>query len=565
MAPQLLPSVDAALGWLAQRGAGALGSDSRRVQRGDAFIAWPGHGVDGRSFVGAALEAGAVAALVEAQGAEAFGFASDPRVAAIAGLKAATGEIASRFMGQPSARLHVVACTGTNGKTSMAWWVAQGLSMLGSRCGLVGTLGIGEPPRGRAFDGPPSRDRTDESRSARAPVVERASPDDRAVPGREPSARPAAGLEPTGLTTPDPISLQAALRRFADTGFRACAIEASSIGLVEYRLAGTHIEVALFSNFTQDHLDFHGSMAAYWAAKAQLFAWPGLRAAVVNIDDAQGRTLAAGLGDTTLELWTYSTHSAARLRASGIGYADGGLLFQVHEADGAAATVATGLIGTYNVSNLLAVVGALRCLGVPLADAARACAALTPVPGRMQRVAVGATEDGARRADGVASGTGSFEPDRQPEVVVDYAHTPDALEKALLALQPFAAERGGSLWCVFGCGGNRDAGKRPLMGALAQALAQHVVVTNDNPRSEAPAFILLQIVAGLVGGQQRVKVIEDRRAAIAHAVRHADARDVILIAGKGHEDYQEIGGVKHPFSDVDEARAALLRREGGSR
>lgn len=518
MAPQLLPSVDAALGWLTQQRVSALCSDSRRVRPGDAFIAWPGYEVDGRRFVGAALDAGAAACLVEAQGLEAFGGMADTRVAAMDALKAATGEIASRFMEVPSARLRVVACTGTNGKTSMAWWVAQGLSVLGSRCGLVGTLGIGEPPRGRAAGG-----------SAQSPS-------------------PVAGIEPTGLTTPDPVTLQAALRRFADFGFNACAIEASSIGLVEHRLAGTHVEVALFSNFTQDHLDFHGSMAAYWAAKAQLFAWPGLRAAVVNLDDERGRTLASELGGTELELWTYSAHSAARLRASDIGYVDGGLSFQVHEADGVAATVATVLIGAYNVSNLLAVIGALRCLGVTLVDAARACAALTPVPGRMQRVEAGAPlrESGPR-----------------PEVVVDYAHTPDALEKALLALLPFAAERGGKLWCVFGCGGNRDAGKRPLMGALAQALAQQVVVTSDNPRSEAPAFIALQIVAGLDGSQQRVTVIEDRRAAIAHAVRHADARDVILIAGKGHEDYQEIGGVRHPFSDVDEARAAL--REGGSR
>lgn len=563
-AQQLLPSVDATLAWFAQRGVRALNCDSRRVRRGDAFVAWPGHVVDGRRFVGAALEAGAVACLVEAQGVDGFDFEADPRVAALDGLKAATGPIASRFMGEPSARLHVVACTGTNGKTSMAWWLAQGLSGLGRRCGVVGTLGIGEPPRGRA----PQREESRDRRAEGAETLRTGAVGDPARP-----ARPVLGIEPTGLTTPDPVTLQAALRRFADAGFSACAIEASSIGLVEHRLAGTHIEVALFSNFTQDHLDFHGSMAAYWAAKAQLFAWPGLRAAVVNLDDAHGRTLAADLAATPIDTWTYSTRIAARLRASDIAHAEGGLSFQVHEA-GFAAAVSTGLIGAYNVSNLLAVIGALRCLGVSLADAARACGRLTPVPGRMQRVDVRLAQDRGGMAEDAAPGApsveraapaiGSTQPGALPEVVVDYAHTPDALEKALLALQPFAAARGGKLWCVFGCGGNRDAGKRPLMGALAQALAQQVVLTSDNPRTEAPAFILLQIVAGLAGNQQRVKVIEDRRAAIAHAVRHAAARDVILIAGKGHEDYQEIGGVKHPFSDVAEARVALQRRAGDS-
>ena len=531
MTPRQLDSVDAALAWFARRGVRGLKTDSRRVAAGDAFIAWPGYAVDGRQFVPQALAAGASACLVEAQGGDCVALPQDERVAALRDLKASTGDLASRFMGSPSEALNIVACTGTNGKTSMAWWTAQALSALGRRCGVVGTLGIGEPPAAQ---------------------------------------RPAA-ITFTGLTTPDPVTLQAALRGFADAGFAACAVEASSIGLVEHRLAGTRIEVALFSNFTQDHLDFHGSMDAYWQAKAQLFAWPGLRAAVVNIDDARGRALAASGTVGELDLWTYSTHDhRARLRAAQIAYADGGLGFELHEG-AACAPVATGLIGDYNVSNLLAVIGGLRASGVSLADAANVCAHLTPVPGRMQRV-------GANAAG--------------PQVVVDYAHTPDALEKALLALQPFATQRGGTLWCVFGCGGNRDAGKRPLMGALAQRIADQVVITSDNPRSEAPAFIVLQIVAGLnmppgrrdavpapqggqgslgrtvaslAGSQRGVKVIEDRRAAIAHAVRSADARDVILIAGKGHEDYQEVRGVKHHFSDVEEAGAALALREGPAR
>ena len=500
---QVLPSVDAALAWFAQHGVRTLATDSRRVSAGDAFIAWPGYAVDGRQFVAQALAAGASACLVEAEGADGFGLPPDERVAALRGLKASTGLLASRFMGTPSESLSVVGCTGTNGKTSMAWWTAQALSALGRRCGVVGTLGVGEPP----------------------------------------SARSPAAITHTGVTTPDPVTLQAALRGFVDAGFEACAVEASSIGLVEHRLVGTRIVVALFSNFTQDHLDFHGSMDAYWVAKSQLFAWPGLRAVAANVDDARGRTIVASVEGRGLDLWTYSTRDcSARLCATNVGYADGGLGFDVQEGK-ASSRVATKLIGDYNVSNVLAVIGGLRALGVTLVDAARACAQLTPVPGRMQRVA---TE---------AAG---------PQVIVDYAHTPDALEKALLALQPFAIQRGGKLWCVFGCGGNRDASKRPLMGALAQRLAQQVVATSDNPRDEAPAFILLQIVAGLDGSQQRFKVIEDRRAAIAHAIRSADARDVILIAGKGHEDYQEIRGVKHHFSDVEEAGAALALREGAA-
>ncbi|MES2227657.1 MAG: UDP-N-acetylmuramoyl-L-alanyl-D-glutamate--2,6-diaminopimelate ligase [Pseudomonadota bacterium] len=524
-----LGSVREALGWFAARGVHGLVTDSRRVAPGDAFIAWPGYAVDGRQFVSQALAAGALACLVEAEGAQAFDGLEREEVAALHGLKAGTGVLASGFMGTPSEQLSVLAVTGTNGKTSTAWWLAQAMSSLGRRCGVIGTLGVGEPP---------------------SPL--------------QPSA-----ISFTGMTTPDPVTVQAGLRRFADAGFAACAIEATSIGIAEHRLAGTRIEIALFTNFTQDHLDYHGSMAAYWAAKAQLFAWPGLRAAVVNVDDPQGATLARTLQETALDLWTCSTRGDARLRASEIGYRGAGLGFTLREGR-ASVAVKTQMIGDYNVANLLVTIGGLRASGVPLVDAAAACALLTPVPGRMQRVASDAAG---------------------PQVVVDYAHTPDALEKALLALQPFAAERGGALWCVFGCGGNRDPGKRPLMGALAQRLAQQVVITSDNPRDEAPASILLQIAAGLsappgrrdaapapragqadsgrhgvssAGSPERVQVIEDRRAAIAHAVHRAGARDVILIAGKGHEDYQEIGGARHPFSDVEEAARALAARAGAA-
>ena len=506
MALQQLGSVPAALSWLVRRGARGLVTDSRRLEAGDAFIAWPGLVHDGRQHVRPALAAGAAACVIEADGAEALGF-DDLRIAAMDGLKANAGPLASAFFGVPSERLAVIAITGTNGKTSTAWWTAQALSALGRRCGMVGTLGVGTVP---GADGGAGR----------------------------------TTLVSTGFTTPDPVTLQRAFKRFADEGFAACAIEASSIGLAEERLSGTHIDVAVFTNFTQDHLDFHGSMDAYWQAKAELFRWPGLRVAVLNLDDPRGQQLQAMLGGSAIELWTCATMPgvAARLTARGIRYADDGLAFEVVEAGAPPVALRSGLIGDYNVSNLLAVIATLRARGITLADAASACEGLTSVPGRMQRVAID-------RADAAP----------QPAVLVDYAHTPDALEKALRALEPLASARGGALWCVFGCGGNRDAGKRPLMGAVAQRHAQHTVVTSDNPRHEEPAGILAAVVAGMTGGLPP-RVIEDRRQAIHWAVQQAQPGDVVLIAGKGHEDYQEIAGVRHPFDDVVEARAALQAR-----
>jgi UDP-N-acetylmuramoyl-L-alanyl-D-glutamate--2,6-diaminopimelate ligase len=497
-----LDSPAAAATWLRERVTGTLRSDSRAVQAGDGFVAWPGAASDGRSFVPAALAAGAAACLVEDDGVAAFGF-SDARIAALPGLKAAAGAVADAWFGAPSRQLRVVACTGTNGKTSTAWWTAQALTSLGRRCGVVGTLGIGEPPL--------------------------------AVPG---AAGGPGDVVATGLTTPDPVTLQAALRGLVDRGCTACALEASSIGLEEHRLDATCIDVALFTNFTRDHLDYHDGMDAYWAAKRRLFAWPGLRAAVINTDDLHGAVLADELRGGGLELWTVSLIASARLQARDLGYADGGLAFEVAEGD-AVAAVRSQLVGDYNASNLLVVIGGLRALGVPLADAAAAVGRVTPVPGRMQRVAGG-----------------------DVDVVVDYAHSPDALEKVLQALRPLAAARGARLWCVFGCGGDRDATKRPLMGAIAARDADQVVVTSDNPRHEPPAAILAQILAGMAG-RDDVAVIEDRRAAIAHAVASAAPGDVVLIAGKGHEDYQDVAGVKHPFSDVEQARAAL-RSRGGS-
>jgi UDP-N-acetylmuramoyl-L-alanyl-D-glutamate--2,6-diaminopimelate ligase len=459
---------------------------------------------DGRRHVADALTAGAACCLVDDEGVDVFAF-DDRRVACTAKLKAAAGAIADAWYGHPSRTLDVVAVTGTNGKTSVAWWTAQALAALGRRCGVIGTLGVGEPPRA----------------------------------GEQ--GRP---LQATGLTTPDAVMLQAALAKFVAQGFVACTMEASSIGLVDDRLAGTRIAVAQFTNFTQDHLDYHGDMPSYWAAKRTLFGWPGLRAAVINVDDEQGAALADEMAATgsPLELWTYSLQGDARLCARDLRYEGDGLVFDLVEGS-ASLPVHCHLIGRYNVSNLLAVIGALRALGTALATAARVVPMLSSVPGRMQPV-------GAGGADSLA-------------VVVDYAHTPDALEQALQALRPLAQARGGKLWCVFGCGGNRDATKRPLMGAIAYRSADHVVLTSDNPRDEAPSLILSQILAG-IPDNEAIDVIEDRHDAIHEALQRAAAHDVVLIAGKGHEETQEVAGVKRAFSDVTVAAEAMALRGGAS-
>ncbi|MEO8388544.1 UDP-N-acetylmuramoyl-L-alanyl-D-glutamate--2,6-diaminopimelate ligase [Polaromonas sp.] len=485
MSAQLHTPVQAA-SWLRDRVTGKLWTDSRKVTTGDGFIAWPGAATDGRQFVGAALAAGVTACLVEQDGAAAYAF-PDGKIAEYAGLKAATGPIAAAYFNEPSRQLRISAVTGTNGKTSTAWWLAQALGRLGRRCGLIGTLGIGEPD----------------------------------------------AMESNGLTTPDPVLLQQALRRFADEGFAACAIEASSIGLVEHRLDATAIEVAIFTNFTQDHLDYHASMEGYWAAKASLFGWPGLKAAVINIDDARGAELHDSLASSGLDVWTVSCAEPARLLARDIEHGADAVSFDVVEGV-ERHKVRAQVVGQYNVSNLLGVLAALRAMGISLTEAVGACTGLLPVPGRAETLAVPG----------------------KPLVVVDYAHTPDAMEKILLALRPVASHRGGQLWCVFGCGGDRDATKRPLMAAVAEKNADQVVVTSDNPRSENPLAIICQVLLGL-SHRDAVHVQADRAAAIAHALSLAQPQDVVLLAGKGHESFQEVAGVKLRFSDRAHAQALL--------
>jgi UDP-N-acetylmuramoyl-L-alanyl-D-glutamate--2,6-diaminopimelate ligase len=498
MAASLITIVD----WIrAAAPAGKLVSDSRRVQPGDVFFAYPGDAADGRRFIGAAVEQGAAAVVYDDTGFAWDAALSVPHLA-VGDLKRQAGPIAHACNGMPDAQMFTVGVTGTNGKTSCAVWLGQALARLGTPTAVIGTLGVG------MFKG-------------------RAEP----------------AYDVTGYTTPDAVLLAEKLASVRAAGAAALAIEVSSIGLEQGRTDGMHFDVALFTNLTRDHLDYHGDMASYEAAKAKLFTWPGLKTAVVNLDDAAGLRLLgqipAGVAITGYTLKDVAAQpdidGVAILRAANLRSRHAGTEFHLASPFGTG-TAKTQLVGRFNISNALAVLGALLAKGVALRAALDAIEALTPAPGRMQQV-------GGQEA---------------PMVVIDYAHTPDALEKTLAALRQVADERGGRLWCVFGCGGDRDPGKRPQMGKIAQG-ADHVIVTSDNPRSEDPAAIIAQVVAGM-NTALPYQAIEDRAAAILAAVKHAAKPDVILLAGKGHEPYQEIKGRKMAFSDFEHATLALSAR-----
>ncbi|MRV73058.1 UDP-N-acetylmuramoyl-L-alanyl-D-glutamate--2,6-diaminopimelate ligase [Duganella sp. FT92W] len=500
--------------WIKQQAAvgdkaGKLTSDSRRVQAGDVFFAYPGDGKDGRDYIAAAIAQGACAVVLEAAGAQWDGAWNVPHLE-VADLKRQSGPIAHAYYNQPDAAMYTVGVTGTNGKTSCAVWLGQAMSRLGSQTAVIGTLGVG------MF-----------------------------------RARGEADFDPTGYTTPDAVLLAQKLAESRDAGAQALAIEVTSIALDLGRTDGMHFDTALFTNLTRDHLDHHGSMAAYEAAKMKLFDWPGLKTAVVNLDDPAGLRIAlrlaarAAAGEIAVMGYTLQEAAAqpdianvAMLRATQVRTRSAGTEFHLDCPQGSA-HVRTQLVGQFNISNALAVLGALLAKGTALRAAVDAIEAIVPAPGRMQQVG---------GADA-------------PLVVIDYAHTPDALEKTLSTLRLVAQERGGQLWCVFGCGGDRDPGKRPQMGKISQA-ADHVLVTSDNPRSEDPHAIIAQIVAGMDANHPSsvFQAVEDRAAAILSAVKHAGKQDVILLAGKGHEPYQEIKGRKMPFSDADHAQLALSAR-----
>ncbi len=487
---------------------GKLASDSRRIKQGDVFFAYPGDAGDGRAFIGKAIEQGAAAVVFDDTGFTWDAAWNVPHLA-VPALKKNAGPIAHACNGMPDASMFTVGVTGTNGKTSCAVWLGQAFARLGETAAVIGTLGVG------MFKG-----------------------------------RGEVEYDATGYTTPDAVLLAEKLAEVREAGATALAIEVSSIGLEQGRTSGMHFDVALFTNLTRDHLDYHGDMESYEAAKTRLFEWPGLKTAVLNLDDPAGLRLVSHLQTrfgSALPLIGYTLHDSAAqpdidgvaiLRASQFKSRHAGTDFHLDSPYGGA-TVKTQLVGHFIISNALAVLGALMAKGVVLRSALDAIEALTPAPGRMQQV-------GGQDA---------------PMVVIDYAHTPDALEKTLATLRQVADERGGALWCVFGCGGDRDPGKRPQMGAISQ-IASHVLVTSDNPRSEEPGAIIAQIVAGMDSSHPSsiFQTIEDRAAAILSAVRHAARPDVILVAGKGHEPYQEIKGRRMPFSDAEHAALALAAR-----
>ncbi|NLD15424.1 MAG: UDP-N-acetylmuramoyl-L-alanyl-D-glutamate--2,6-diaminopimelate ligase [Gammaproteobacteria bacterium] len=458
--------------------------DSRMVRPGDLFLAVPGTRVDGRRYIADAIARGAAAVAYESEDAPEIQD-SAALLIPVRGLQAQLSAISGRFYGEPSRALTMLGVTGTNGKTTVSHLLAQALDQLGESCAVIGTLGNG-------FLG---------------------------------------SLHSGIHTTPDPISLQAALADLKQAGASHVAMEVSSHGLEQQRLAAVDMDIAVLTNLTRDHLDYHGSMEAYAEAKARLFAWPGLKVRVLNLDDDFGAQLARQYAGK--ELKTYSINKEhAHVHCRQVEYSNQGIRATVATTQGEA-LLRSPLLGRFNLSNLMAVVATLSGMGYALRDILDVIPGLRPPAGRMQALS---------------------ESDK-PLVVVDYAHTPDALQQVLIAVRSHVVA-GGQLHCVFGCGGERDRGKRELMAAVAEASADRLLVTDDNPRNEDAAQIRADILAGLTPAAD-VQEFDDRAAAIATAIGQARAGDVVVIAGKGHEDYQEVRGQRHPFSDLEQARQAL--------
>lgn len=459
-----------------------LSLDSRTVRPGDLFLAVPGAQVDGRAHIADALQRGAAAVAYEVEGVTVLPFTGVPLIP-VKGLLAQLSDIAGRFYGEPSRILDLIGVTGTNGKTSVTQLLAQALDRLGLHCGLIGTLGTG-------FHG---------------------------------------ALQSGRLTTPDPIAVQATLNDLKKAGAKVVAMEVSSHALHQGRVAALAFDIAVLTNLSRDHLDYHGSLEAYAEAKARLFAWPSVKSQVLNLDDAFGQQLAADAAGG--RVITYSLENPkATLYCRQAQFSDQGVRALLVTAQGEH-TLVSSLLGRFNLSNMLAVVGTLMAMNYPLDDILKQLPGLQGPAGRMQRLGGG----------------------KRPLVVVDYAHTPDALEKVLETLRPHAK---GRLICLFGCGGERDRGKRPLMAAVAERLADRVLVTDDNPRGEAPEAIFDDIRPGF-SQADAVPFVAGRGAAIARLIAEAASDDVIVLAGKGHEDYQEIAGARQPFSDLLEAEKAL--------
>ena len=462
-----------------------LATDSRGVQPGDVFVALPGERADARTLIPQAMAAGAAGIIWEEKG---FRWNADwdlPNLP-VMNLRAKLGLIAAHVYGEPSRHMWVAGVTGTNGKTSCSHWIAQSLTRLGRRTGVIGTLGNGFP----------------------------------------------GALESATHTTPDAVAVHRQMSELLSQGAAGVAMEVSSHGLEQGRVNGVAFAAALFTNLSRDHLDYHGTMESYGAAKARLFHWDGLQHAVINLDDGFGLELAASLDRSRVDVLGYGL-GKGEISGHKLDLSKRGLTLEI-ETPWGAAVMRSQLLGGFNAANLLGVLGMLLAAGVKLDDAVRTLEQVEPVPGRLQMV---------RHPN-------------KPLVVVDYAHTPDALEKVLETLRSVLAGAG-RLICVFGCGGERDPGKRPLMGEVATRLADITVITSDNPRGEEPRAIVDQIVAG---AHSNYHVEIDRAAAIYLALREARPDDVVLIAGKGHEAYQEVAGRRLPFSDVDVASSVLGER-----
>ena len=471
----------------------AITSDSRQVKAGALFLAYPGLQSDGRRYISEAIQAGASAVVWEAND---FAWHADWQVnnLAIQDLKLQVSQIAAEYYQQPSEQLTMIGVTGTNGKTSVSQWVAQCLTILGKKAAVLGTIGNGFVSQ---------QDTLNEAVN----------------------------------TTPDAILLQAMLADFLAQKADAVVMEVSSHGLEQGRVNGVAFDIAVLTNLSRDHLDYHLTMEAYAAAKQRLFEWEGLSVAILNTDDDFGQKIGSALkreGKLTL---TYGLQGGD-VQGSNLQLHDAGLTMQVTTPQGDMLLIAP-VLGRFNAYNVLAVLATLLALEVSLVDAINAIGNIKPVVGRMQKF-----------------GGGTL-----PLVVIDYAHTPDALEKVLSTLREQLHDAQSKLICVFGCGGDRDAGKRPLMGAVASKLSDTVIVTTDNPRSESPVTIAQAITNGMatVGKTASYSVELDRAQAITFAIDRAKQGDIVLVAGKGHENYQEISGVKHPFDDALHAQTALKK------
>lgn len=468
-----------------------LCADSRRVQPGDLFIARTGRQINGLDHAPEAVHRGAVAILAAGGDAAGLRAALGVPVFVLEDLVPALGKLADRFHGEPSKAVRVIGVTGTNGKTSVTHFIAQALALAGQPSGLIGTLGMG----------------------------------------------PWDALRPATHTTPDVLAVHAELARQRDAGVRYVAMEVSSHALDQGRVSGVRFRAAVFTNLTHDHLDYHGDLHAYARAKCRLFDELQPTTAILNMDDPLGRELLERLTGR-VPLWAYglgaqpwSAGDASVVEALGLRLDADGLRIDLRTPLGRG-VLKSGLLGEFNASNLLAALATLLELGMPLEDALAHLGHIQSPPGRMERL--------------TAPG--------RPLVVIDYAHTPDALEKALRALRRHVRGRPqGRLLVVFGCGGERDAAKRPRMGAVAASLADRVILTDDNPRGEDGNAIIHAILAGMPDDAQ-VVIERDRRRAIALAMTEAAPEDIVLVAGKGHEDYQEVAGERRPFSD----RAVVL-------